>query len=143
MKQPRVTERHIFTYGSLMFDEIWQRVTAGAYTKLPATAHGVKRTCIRGDCYPVAVPCQTARALSGLLYLNVTETDIVALDGFEGDYYLRSSWRVRSALGNRWYKADIYLLHPRFRKLASIRPWRPEIFSRCHLPRFIARTGAA
>ncbi|MFJ7567852.1 gamma-glutamylcyclotransferase family protein [Herminiimonas sp. NPDC097707] len=80
---------HIFTYGSLMFPEIWQRIVRGDYRSTPATAHGYVRYVLTDDTYPGMIVCPKA-AVEGVLYLDVTAQDVAALDAFEGSEYRRA-----------------------------------------------------
>ena len=79
---------HIFTYGSLMFSQVWQRVVRGNYRRAPATASGYARFAVAGQTYPgmVALP---GAAVRGLVYFDVDQADIALLDSFEGSAYRR------------------------------------------------------
>ncbi|GGI18984.1 gamma-glutamylcyclotransferase family protein [Oxalicibacterium faecigallinarum] len=79
---------HVFTYGSLMFPAVWQRVVHGRYRSVPAMLPGYARYEVAGETYPGMVP-KTASAVNGVLYLDVDEADLLALDVFEGSEYRR------------------------------------------------------
>lgn len=64
--------RHIFTYGSLMFAEVWQRVVAGDYRAVAADLMHHARYAVRGETYPGLVPQAGAR-VAGIVYLDVTD----------------------------------------------------------------------
>ncbi|OGB25778.1 MAG: gamma-glutamylcyclotransferase [Burkholderiales bacterium RIFCSPLOWO2_02_FULL_57_36] len=78
----------IFTYGSLMFPQIWRRVVSGTYRSAPATVNGHARFAVAGQTYPgmVALP---GAAVRGLVYFDVDQADIALLDLFEGEAYRR------------------------------------------------------
>jgi gamma-glutamylcyclotransferase (GGCT)/AIG2-like uncharacterized protein YtfP len=80
--------RHVFTYGSLMFPQVWGQVVAGNYRSTPATARDHARFSIGGETYPGMV-AQTGGTVKGVLYLDVGPEDVAALDRFEGEAYER------------------------------------------------------
>jgi gamma-glutamylcyclotransferase (GGCT)/AIG2-like uncharacterized protein YtfP len=134
---------NVFTYGSLMFTSVWQAVVKGHYTQLPASLKGFKRTRIITDTYPVVLPNLTTTILPGVLYKNVSHSDLRRLDKFEGRFYYRKSVRVKICAPENceeFVTADIYVLRARFAYLASGLDWNPnqfanrglKIFRRCY-----------
>lgn len=79
---------HVFTYGSLMFAPVWERVVQGRYRSLPAQLQGYVRLVVRGVSYPGIVEREGAK-VDGLLYLDVVAADLDRLDRFEGSEYAR------------------------------------------------------
>ena len=79
---------HVFTYGSLMFPAVWERVVRGEYRSVPAMLPGYARYEVSGETYPGMVP-QADSAVNGVLYLDVDDADLLALDVFEGSEYRR------------------------------------------------------
>ncbi len=121
---------HVFTYGSLMFAPVWQRVVRGRYRAQTARLAGFARFAIAGETYPGMVE-QAGAAVDGMLYRDVDERDLAALDAFEGEAYRRIAVRVVLDCGAA-LEAQTYLyLLPQ--KLASS-PWQPEAFE---MERFI------
>lgn len=115
---------HVFTYGSLMFAQVWQRVVRGAYRSCPAMAHGFARHAIAGETYPGMIRRDGAN-VPGMLYFDVGPDDIAALDTFEGAEYRRETVLATLAFGEQ-VTAETYLyLLPQ--KLSES-PWRPEEF---------------
>lgn len=115
---------HIFTYGSLMFPEVWQHVVQGRYRFAPAAADGYARFAVAGETYPGMV-ARIGAAVSGVLYFDVDERDIAALDAFEGEDYRREAVRVAlDGGGSAEAGAYLYLLPQKL--LES--PWDPERF---------------
>ncbi|MGE5622691.1 MAG: gamma-glutamylcyclotransferase family protein [Bacillota bacterium] len=121
--------RHVFTYGSLMFAPVWQRVVRGHYRSAPARLDGFARYAITGETYPGMVAQQGA-SVAGLLYFDVDAGDLAALDAFEGADYRRDRVRVALAAGTADAQTYLYL---RPEKLTSL-PWSPEAFQ---MERFI------
>ncbi len=84
---------NVFTYGSLMFPEVWERVTRLNLPGLPATlAHHAARR-IEGQSYPALIP-QEGAMTAGILYGEVTAAALGWLDAFEGVFYLRVPVKV-------------------------------------------------
>jgi gamma-glutamylcyclotransferase (GGCT)/AIG2-like uncharacterized protein YtfP len=102
---------NLFTYGTLMFPEVWQRVTGLAQPGQPATlAHHAARR-IRDQLYPALVGEEGA-VTSGILYPEVSPEAMARLDTFEGTFYdrvpvevtltdgsVRPAWVYRAAAG--------------------------------------------
>jgi len=121
---------HIFTYGSLMFAPVWQRVVQGTYRSAPARLDNYARFAITGETYPGMVALDGA-SVAGVLYFDVSDRDVAALDAFEGNEYRREQVLVtletgESAAANTY----IYLATEKL----SQSPWVPEAFQ---LERFI------
>lgn len=131
--------RNIFTYGSLMFAEVWQDIVKLPYENQPAWLDGFRRTYILGDQYPVVLPRAGQKNLQGVVYFSVKNQDITRLDRFEGDHYYRR--RVHPTIQadgqTKTIEADLYVLKPKYAHLASTRPWDPEIFEVRELRHFL------
>jgi len=121
---------HIFTYGSLMFPEVWQRVVRGSYRAAAAVAAGYARREIAGETYPGMI-VQPEGSVQGVLYFDVDERDIAALDAFEGSEYRREAISVLLASGDA-VAAGTYIYLPAHKLSES--PWQPEAFQ---MERFI------
>jgi gamma-glutamylcyclotransferase (GGCT)/AIG2-like uncharacterized protein YtfP len=79
---------NVFAYGSLMFPEVWTRVTGLTAPGMEAllTDYSVRR--IRGQSYPVMAP-EPGGVVKGVLYTGVPEEVSGLLDAFEGTFYER------------------------------------------------------
>lgn len=121
---------HIFTYGSLMFAQVWQRVVRADYRSAPARLDGYARFAIHDETYPGMV-AQAGASVAGVLYFDVAPPDVAALDAFEGIEYRRDMVRVTLDTGETVDAAAYVYLLPR--KLSDS-PWLPEAFQ---MERFI------
>jgi gamma-glutamylcyclotransferase (GGCT)/AIG2-like uncharacterized protein YtfP len=121
---------NIFTYGSLMFPEIWQRVVRGTYRAMPATAAGFARYALSDDTYPGMI-AQLDATVEGVVYLDVDAQDVVALDAFEGAEYQRDEVTVTLDSGES-LRAGTYIFTAVHR--LSTLPWEPDAFQ---MARFI------
>jgi gamma-glutamylcyclotransferase (GGCT)/AIG2-like uncharacterized protein YtfP len=83
------TIKHVFTYGTLMFPPVWNRVVTGDYESGEATIHGFRRLQVRGKEHPGLVISRGAPTLIGRIYFNVSRFDIERLDHFETQRYAR------------------------------------------------------
>ena len=85
---------HVFTYGSLIFAPVWQRVVRGRHAHRAARLHGFERRAVRGRTYP-AIVARDGGSVDGMLHLDVDDGDLRRLDVFEGDEYERRTVVVR------------------------------------------------
>ena len=115
---------HVFTYGSLMFAEVWQRVVRGQYRSMPVTLAGHARFAVRDETYPGMIE-RTGAQVVGVLYFDVDTADLAALDHFEGLDYRRIAVSVM-ADGGEAFDAESYLYLPAQKLLDQ--PWDPEAF---------------
>jgi len=129
--------KNIFVYGSLMFDDIWNRIVKRRYDKQSALLPGYKRLAVKGESYPGLVKSFNS-SVEGVIYFNVTAQDIKRLDKFEGRYYRKVPVTVISDTGHL-HKARAYLFVRHKRNLLAHKPWDPVHFQAHHLHKYIAR----
>ena len=130
--------RNVFTYGSLMFPVVWDRVVQGHYRSSEATIHGFQRLRIRCELYPALIINPNACLLTGRIYHAVSASDIARLDHFETSHYARVPIAV--TVGDNALAADAYLtLKPQTLEQVE---WRPEDFERDDLESFLATYAA-
>ena len=92
--------KHVFTYGSLMFPEVWCHIVSQEYIAHESTIVGYERRGVVGEHYPALVaanPKAIHDEVRGRLYLNVSAKDLEALDRFEGEQYQRLTLPVKVA----------------------------------------------
>ena len=124
---------NLFTYGSLMFDEVWQRVVRGQYRSSIETLRGYARHQVRDEDYPAVIRAPGAEALlQGRLWWDVDAADVARLDAFEGEDYERISVTTESGA-----QAGLYLYRRSGRVLQA--EWDPKHFERETMARFLAR----
>jgi len=129
---------NVFTYGSLMFPVVWERVLPGGRRRSGrAVLGGYRRRRIRGEVYPALVPGSPEDAVEGVLYRGVTSDQLEALDRFEdeGTGYQRIEVTVRDLAGIP-YPAWVYRYLGDARVEAA--DWDPVEFERDGLARFLA-----
>jgi gamma-glutamylcyclotransferase (GGCT)/AIG2-like uncharacterized protein YtfP len=118
---------HVFTYGSLMFDRVWSKVVGGKYEKVGARLYGYKRRKIRGEIYPTVLPGASGDYVDGIIYLNVSKSDVKTLDTFEGEYYQKEMAECGLSDGGN-IAAWVYVFKERYRNLVEDEPWDPVGF---------------
>jgi gamma-glutamylcyclotransferase (GGCT)/AIG2-like uncharacterized protein YtfP len=130
-------QKNIFTYGSLMFPRVWERVVTGTYSACPATLQGYRRLAVKGEEYPAAVPCPDA-SIRGRLYLGVNAADLAQLDDFEGEYYARTSVEVTLDSGEA-VDAEAYILKHAYQQIAATFEWDEAHFKDQGIEAFIVQ----
>jgi gamma-glutamylcyclotransferase (GGCT)/AIG2-like uncharacterized protein YtfP len=129
---------HIFTYGSLMFPEVWTTVVHGNYERQPARLYGYQRCCIKGETYPAAIAAGLEDYIDGQLYLNVDAEDQQRLDRFEGEDYEKATAPLILAEGGI-VMAQLYLY--RHHQRLEMREWDQAWFEREGIKQFLAEYG--
>lgn len=129
--------KNIFVYGSLMFDDIWNRVVKRHYEKQKAVLPGYRRLSVKGENYPGLVKSFNS-SVEGVIYFAVTAQDIKRLDKFEGRYYRKIPVTVVCEDG-REHNAKAYVFNRRYRRRLSGSPWDPLRFQAQQLSRFITK----
>jgi gamma-glutamylcyclotransferase (GGCT)/AIG2-like uncharacterized protein YtfP len=126
---------NLFTYGSLMFPEVWERVTGLSDPGTPARLadHAARR--IRDQTYPALVA--SAGALTeGILYQKVPPEAMTRLDAFEGPFYDRVMVAVvlpDGAATSAW----VYRASRQDDPDILPEPWQAGCFEREHLRHFL------
>jgi gamma-glutamylcyclotransferase (GGCT)/AIG2-like uncharacterized protein YtfP len=115
---------NIFTYGSLMFPQVWERVVRSRYRSAAATVGGHARFVIVGEVYPGMI-ARPGSSVHGVAYFDVDASDLAALDAFEGGDYRRTHVLAAAEDGTS-AAVDTYLYrHP---QRLSDQMWHPEEF---------------
>ena len=117
---------HVFTYGSLMFEQVWNEVVRGIYRSCPGTVSGFVRRSIQHEHYPAMLPGPVSSKVEGVLYLDIDAEDLARLDQFEGSIYDRRDVQVMT--DNNSHAAQAYVLNDSYRNLVSEQEWDPEKF---------------
>jgi gamma-glutamylcyclotransferase (GGCT)/AIG2-like uncharacterized protein YtfP len=130
---------HVFTYGSLMFPEVWSVVVGREFETVEGTAAGYAIYRVRDAVFPGIVAAGDSSTVRGLAYLDVDDESIARLDRFEDDFYDRLEVTVNCADGQE-RKAGAYVVPPKNRHVVTTEPWTAEWFvSSGGLADFIAR----
>jgi gamma-glutamylcyclotransferase (GGCT)/AIG2-like uncharacterized protein YtfP len=126
---------HLFTYGSLMYPQVWSRVMQRLHASRPATLAGYSRRQLPGEVHPAMIPSGPDSTIEGVLYADLTPDELARLDRFEdeGIDYKRISVTVETASGQ--VDAFTYMyMHP---DRVSAAPWDPTDFETAGLQHFL------
>ncbi|HYD78527.1 MAG TPA: gamma-glutamylcyclotransferase family protein [Paucimonas sp.] len=115
---------NVFTYGSLMFPEVWRRVVRGDYRSGAGIVADCRRYAIERETYPGMVR-EAGAGVVGIVYFDVAADDLAALDVFEGADYRRETVAVRLENG-AIVPAETYFYLATARLLDT--PWDPDAF---------------
>lgn len=120
---------HIFTYGSLMFEDVWNQLVSEKYSYAPALLEGYARRCVKQEEYPVIFEAE--ESVQGILYYDVEPHDIERLDAFEGEYYERKTVLLHNCID-----AQVYVLKKKYYEIIENRPWDENAFATEGIKRF-------
>lgn len=130
---------HVFTYGTLMYPEVWRAVAGSDFPSVQGTAAGYAIYRVQGAQFPGIVAAAAGEAVRGVVYLDVDEAALNRLDRFEDDFYNRRSLKIDCDDGQR-RSAEAYVVPPGNRRVLSDERWnRDEFVARGHLAEFIER----
>ena len=129
----------LFTYGSLMFPEVWRAVSGVDLPGEDASLPGYAVFRVRDALFPgmVADEGSTAR---GRLYQGIDAAAMKRLDAFEDDYYERHELTVSLASGET-VRAFAYVVPSLHASWLSDELWCAETFKTEHLDEFTRRCG--
>jgi gamma-glutamylcyclotransferase (GGCT)/AIG2-like uncharacterized protein YtfP len=117
---------HVFTYGTLMFPEVWQMVVGRMFATVEGAAAGFAVFRVRDAVFPGIVEA-TDGTVRGVVYLDVDADSIERLDKFEDDFYERRSIWVDCDDGQR-IAADAYVVPQACRGVLTDEPWDRDSF---------------
>ena len=119
-----------------MFHRVWSRVVAGDYEKMDARLYGYKRRRIRGAVYPAVLPGSDLDYVDGIVYLNVSSSDVKTLDEFEGEYYRKEPAECELCDRGK-ISACVYVLKEKYTNLIDDKEWDPAWFSQVCIHSFL------
>ena len=130
---------NIFTYGSLMYPEVFDQVAGAPHQRLTATLRDWRRHQLTGQTYPAATPA-AGHTIQGVLWLDVGTQALARLDAFETCSYDRQPVQVSTDNGSP-INAEIY----RWLDLSQLleQDWSPAQFETLHLKDFFRIYGQA
>jgi len=130
---------HLFTYGTLMFPEVWQAVIGRPFATIAGRASGYALYRVRDAVFPGMVATTTGEPVAGIVYLDVDDEAVARLDRFEDEFYVRRAIPVACDDG-RLREADTYIVPEDRRAELSDELWTCQAFADSgDLDRFMAR----
>jgi len=119
---------NLFTYGSLMCDDIMLQVSGEQPKRQQARLIGFFCSTIHGETYPGISPA-AEHIVEGVLYFDVGRSAIERLDAFEGEYYKRSDITVLCSPQGE-IAATAYIIKAQYNHLLTGKSWSYENFLR-------------
>lgn len=130
---------HVFTYGTLVFPEVWQAVVGRPFATIAGHVSGYALYRVRDAVFPGMVATTTSEIVPGVVYLDVDEAAIAQLDQFEDHIYRRQTVPVACDDGHL-REAETYVVPPEHRPALTEEPWTCEAFAeRGDLEQFMRR----
>lgn len=127
---------HVFTYGTLMFPEVWQAAVGRSFTTIRGVVRGFAIYRVCDAVYPGVIASKATCVVEGLVYLDVDVASIAKLDAFESDFYERQTIAV-ACVDGRELPADCYVVPLAARHVLTTEPWSAaEFVARGDLQRF-------
>ena len=120
--------RNLFTYGSLMCEDIMFAVTGEPLRHTPALLPRYRRFLVKNEQYPGVVPSVEGQ-VQGVVYHDISPKGWSRLDRFEGDLYTRGLVAVRYEKGDE-AMAYCYVFRPEVRDRLTGEEWDFETFLR-------------
>ncbi|HEY3391950.1 MAG TPA: gamma-glutamylcyclotransferase family protein [Lacipirellulaceae bacterium] len=118
---------HVFTYGTLMFPQVWKAVVGREFVSTAGSAIGYAIYRVRDAVFPGIIAAGDRDAVSGVVYLDVDQASLARLDLFEDDFYRRESLWVDCDDGQR-RAADAYVVPSENRDVLTNEIWLPDEF---------------
>ena len=116
----------LFVYGTLMCEDIFEKVAGIVPVARKGTLSDFRRFSIKNERYP-GVICQRDFQVEGLVYEDIPEHSWDLLDRFEGDMYHR--WKVEIDLENgKKTEAFVYVVKPEYTHLMETFDWSFDRF---------------
>jgi gamma-glutamylcyclotransferase (GGCT)/AIG2-like uncharacterized protein YtfP len=130
---------HVFTYGTLMFPEVWRAVVGRSFETVEGTAAGFEVFRVRDAVFPGIIAGTGECSVPGVVYLDVDRESTERLDRFEDDFYERRAIAVDCSDGQR-RMAEAYVVPSANRSLLTSEPWvRGSFLASGGLEQFISR----
>jgi gamma-glutamylcyclotransferase (GGCT)/AIG2-like uncharacterized protein YtfP len=130
---------NVFTYGTLMFPEVWRAVVGREFASVPGTAAGYAVYRVHGAEFPGITAAGEHERVRGVVYLDVDAAAVARLDRFEDDFYERRTLWIDCDDAQR-RAAEAYVVPAERRAVLSDERWDRDAFvARGHLAEFIER----
>lgn len=125
----------IFVYGTLLNNEILERLLGFLPIKSDAILYSYKRLQILGEVYPAIRPSKEDY-VEGAVLSDLSKEHMLILDEYESIEYERESVAVQLPNGERTY-CDTYVYKPEYYWQLSEKPWSNNEFRKKHLKEYL------
>jgi gamma-glutamylcyclotransferase (GGCT)/AIG2-like uncharacterized protein YtfP len=133
----RRTMQNLFTYGSLMCEDIMSAVVGGSLRRTRALLPRYRRLLVKNEHYPAVVP-SIDDSVDGIVYHDISPEGWSRLDNFEGEMYSR---RLVAVLYENGDEAQVYcyVFKPEFQQQLTAEEWDFDMFLRRDKSFFLTR----
>lgn len=140
VRETTPVNQHIFTYGTLMFPEVWQAVVGRPFETLQGTLRGYAIYRVKDEVFPGITAACADDAVEGVIYLNVDERALQQLDRFEDEFFLHRETLSVDCIDGLERTADAYVVPAEHRNQLTNERWSSEEFlARGDLQQFVAQ----
>lgn len=126
----------LFTYGTLMFPEVWQRISIGEFPAQPARLHGYAIYRVRDAVYPGIIHAEEDSVVNGMLYDGLHEETLFELDTYESSFYERIPVTVVTADGTE-QECHAYVVPGYRHDMLTDEPWDAVRFREHELEKYL------
>ncbi|MCG8451284.1 MAG: gamma-glutamylcyclotransferase [Pirellulales bacterium] len=127
---------NLFTYGTLMFPEVWKRIHIGEFPAVPATLRGFAIYRVRDAVFPGIVRADDTKQVTGRVYLNLDEDTLFELDAYESDLYERINVTATLEDGTE-LACYAFVVPDSHRQALTDEPWDATQFEQQELQKYL------
>jgi gamma-glutamylcyclotransferase (GGCT)/AIG2-like uncharacterized protein YtfP len=118
---------HVFTYGTLMFPEVWRAVVGREFATVEGAAAGFAIYRVEGAVFPGIITASDVETVRGVVYLDVDDGSLARLDVFEDDFYERQALWIACDDGQQ-RQANAYVVPVHNQTILTNEPWNRDDF---------------
>ena len=128
---------NLFTYGTLVFPEVWQRIAVREAVAEPAVLAGFAIYRVRGAVFPGIVREDSLDGVQGVLYRDLDDDTVFELDAYESDFYLREAVTVVTDAGEA-VGCQVYVVPDFRRDMLTDETWDAKWFAEHKLEKYLS-----
>lgn len=127
---------HLFTYGTLVFPEVWQRIAVSEAAAERATLSGYAIYRVKDAVFPGVVRAEETDQVAGVLYRDLDDDTLFELDAYESDFYRRETIQVVTESG-KTVECQGYVVPDSRRDMLTDEPWDAKWFAEHKLEKYL------
>ncbi len=127
---------HLFTYGTLMFPEVWKRISIDRFPSQPAKLPGYAIYRVKDAVYPGIISADKESVVDGVLYDGIDEDTLFELDTYESNFYERIPVLAYTADGLQ-VECQAYIVPNSRHEMLSNEPWDADQFREQELEKYL------
>lgn len=127
---------HLFTYGTLMFPEVWQRISIEIFPGQPAVVRGYSIYRVKDAVYPGIIAGEPENEVQGMIYFDLDDDTLFELDTYESSFYERLPVKAVTPNGEE-LDCHAYVVPASRRDLLTSESWDAEWFRAHELDKYL------